>query len=80
MLRGPSASEVTTLWRYTNVFIIIMIIITHLDSFLKGGHCLGEVSLSEVGHMLTLDLLLVDLLALLLHRLYNPHNNIRQHI
>jgi len=27
MLPGPSASEVTTLWRYTNMFIIIIIII-----------------------------------------------------
>jgi len=27
MLPGPSASEVTTLWRYTNLFIIIIIII-----------------------------------------------------
>jgi len=26
-LPGPSASEVTTLWRYTNLFIIIIIII-----------------------------------------------------
>jgi len=26
-LSGPSASEVTTLWRYTNLFIIIFIII-----------------------------------------------------
>ena len=26
-LPGPSASEVTTLWRYTNIFIIIIIII-----------------------------------------------------
>jgi len=26
-LPGPSASEVTTLWRYTNTFIIIIIII-----------------------------------------------------
>jgi len=25
-LPGPSASEVTTLWRYTNLFIIIIII------------------------------------------------------
>jgi len=27
-LPGPSASEVTTLWRYTNLFIIIIIIIS----------------------------------------------------
>jgi len=27
-LPGPSASEVTTLWRYTNLFIIIIIIMT----------------------------------------------------
>ena len=27
MLPGPSASEVTTLWRYTNLFINIIIII-----------------------------------------------------
>jgi len=26
-LPGPSASEVTTLWRYTNLFIIIIIIL-----------------------------------------------------
>jgi len=26
-LPGPSASEATTLWRYTNIFIIIIIII-----------------------------------------------------
>jgi len=26
-LPSPSASEVTTLWRYTNLFIIIIIII-----------------------------------------------------
>ena len=26
-LPGPSASEVTTLWRYTNLFIIIIIIV-----------------------------------------------------
>jgi len=28
-LPGPSASEVTTLWRYTNLFDIIIIIIIH---------------------------------------------------
>jgi len=27
MLPGPSASEVTTLWRYANIFIIIIIIL-----------------------------------------------------
>jgi len=26
---GPSASEVTTLWRYTNLFIIIIIFLAH---------------------------------------------------
>jgi len=26
MLPGPSASDVTTLWHYTNLFIIIIII------------------------------------------------------
>ena len=30
-LPGPSASEVTTLWRYTNLFIIIIIIIISLS-------------------------------------------------
>ena len=29
-LPGPSASEVTTLWRYTNLFIIITVSYTHL--------------------------------------------------
>jgi len=28
-LPGPIASEVTTIWRYTNTFIIIIIIIMH---------------------------------------------------
>ena len=28
-LPGPSASEVTTLWRYTSLFDIIIIIIIH---------------------------------------------------
>ena len=30
-LPGPSASEVTTLWRYTNLLIIIIIIIIYLS-------------------------------------------------
>jgi len=36
-LSAPSASEVTTLWRYTNLFIIIIIIIDHgfNDNFKK---------------------------------------------
>ena len=29
-LPGPSASEVTTFWRYTNLFIIIIIIIKNI--------------------------------------------------
>jgi len=28
MLPGPSASEVSTLWRYTNLFIIIVIFVS----------------------------------------------------
>jgi len=36
-LPGPcSASEITTLWRYTNLFIIIIIIIIRLLTFLVG--------------------------------------------
>ena len=34
-LSGPSTSEVTTLWRYTNLFIIIIIIIIWSFSFLR---------------------------------------------
>ena len=47
-LPGPSASEVTTLWRYTNLFIIIIIIIimsggggVYVDivNRVRGGEC-----------------------------------------
>jgi len=35
MLPGSSASEVTTIWRYTNLFVIIIIIITFLTPVLN---------------------------------------------
>ena len=34
-LPGPSASEVATLWRYTNVFIIIIIITIFIPQVVK---------------------------------------------
>jgi len=37
-----SASEVTTLWRYTNVFIIIIIIIIIFLNFLTFGRYVPE--------------------------------------
>ena len=51
MLPGHSASEVTTLWRYTNLFIIIIIIITrHGCSWLAGvsGECRWRVQCIRV--------------------------------
>jgi len=40
-LPGPSASEVTTLWRYTNLFIII-IIITNLPHRYGNSHAIWD--------------------------------------
>jgi len=44
-----SASEVTTIWRYTNVYIIIIIIILHtaLAQFHTGKNVLIRVTLSQ---------------------------------
>ena len=49
-LPGPRASEVTTIWRHTNLFIIIIIIITQslVDPF-KHGKKGGPYSITERG-------------------------------
>jgi len=49
-LPGPRASEVTTIWRHTNLFIIIIIIITQslVDPFQHGKKG-GPYSITERG-------------------------------
>ena len=44
MLPGPSASEVTTLWRYTNMFIITIIIIIIINSALSTEYFVCRVT------------------------------------
>jgi len=42
MLTVVSASEVTTFWRYTNLFVVVIIIIINLRHKKKGAKWIGS--------------------------------------
>ena len=47
-LAGPSASEVTTLWRYTNLFSIIIFIIIIIITLYLGGGFNGRSAMQQI--------------------------------